>query len=525
MSTLRDRELALAAQFRDDLEVYARACLKIRTKDTGLVPFELNAAQRLLQDKLDDQKQRTGKVRALVLKGRQMGISTYVGGRYYHRTTHARGWRTFILTHHMDSTNALFEMTRRYHKSCPEMFQPSTRAANAKELIFDKLDSSYTVSTAGSQEIGRGETLQMLHGSEVAFWPKAEDHFAGLMQALSSADGTEAILESTANGIGNTFHRLCMAARAGDSDFELIFLPWYIHEEYQTPVDGSFNSSPEWEEYQQTYDLTREQLHWAWRKNRDMATVQGFDIDSPCNKFRQEYPANVDEAFQVSGEGSFISPDKVAKARKAKGVDAYGPLILGIDPARGGTDDTGLIDRQGRVMGAHVCERWKISDLMVLSGKIVRLVNDDLRPKGLRKVVVDMTGLGAGLYDRLSEQLGDMVVGVNFAERAYEPDRFANRRVEMWDGLRKWFDEPGGVRLPDDDLLQGDLCAPIWGGASETHFDSSGRLRLESKDNIRKRIGGSPDMGDAAALTFAADFSYLDRPARSRRPRNTVTMS
>jgi hypothetical protein len=500
MSTLEDRELQLRAKLRDDFYAYARACLKIRTKAGRVSAFKLNRTQRHLHDRLEKQRREKGRVRALVLKGRQVGISTYIGGRFYWRISHTFGYRAFILTHLDTASDNLFGMAKMFHGNCPELVRPSTGKANAKELSFEKLNSGYKVATAGSSEVGRSETIQLFHGSEYAFWPNADTHSAGIGQAIADVDGTEDIRESTANGIGNAFHRDWKAAERGESDYEAIFLPWFWHEEYVANPPDEWEAPPSWKEYAENYGLAPEQLYWAWLKNRKMAVVAGGSSDEPCPKFRQEYPANADEAFQTSGN-SFISPEKVIKARKAK-VSGYGPIILAVDPARGGGDKTGIIDRQGRRMGAHVCKRLDSSDLMATAGEVQRIAKDI----GAAKVVIDTTGLGAGLYDRLRELIGNMVEGVNFGERAHDKEHYANRRAEMWDGMRAWLEDPAGVQIPDDDSLHGDMCAPVR-GSSATRFDSSGRLIIEPKDKIKERLGNSPDLGDAGALTFAVELS------------------
>jgi len=160
-------------RLKDDFAFYAKNCLKIRTKADGLQPFELNDAQSFIHDNLQDQLAETGKIRAIILKGRQQGASTYVEGRYVWRTTHNKGVRAFILTHDGESTNALFEMTERYYDNLPPFVKPSTSAANSKELHFDKLDSGYKIGTAGNKAVGRGQTIQYFHGSEVGFWMNA----------------------------------------------------------------------------------------------------------------------------------------------------------------------------------------------------------------------------------------------------------------------------------------------------------------------------------------------------------------
>lgn len=506
MSSLSERERAVRLKLRDDFEHYSSRCLRIRTKAGEVHPFVLNRSQRYLHDRLQKQLAEKGRVRALVLKGRQVGISTYISGRFYWRISHRKGVRAFILTHLDTASDNLFGMAKRFHDHCPDLVKPKTGKANAKELSFELLDSGYKVATAGSAEVGRSETIQFFHGSEVAFWPNAQNHSAGIRQAIANVPNTEDIRESTANGIGNPFHAEWKAAERGDSEYEAIFLPWFWHEEYQTQPPADWVPPSAWQAYADAYQLTPSQVYWGWLKNRELAVIAGGSSDEPCWQFKQEYPANADEAFQTSGAHAFIAPEAVIAARKAE-VAGYGPLILGVDPARGGGDKTALLDRQGRRIGGHVCKRIDNNDLMATAGEIVRMV-PDLKAKGLRKIVIDTTGLGAGLYDRLLEQLGDLVEGVNFGSKAFDEKQYRNRRAEIWDALRQWFDDPAGVQVPDSDDFQGDVCAPMRGKGA-THFDSAGRLVLESKDHIRERLGFSPDYGDAAALTFAVDYDSL----------------
>lgn len=494
LPTLSERERSIRQRLKDQFNHYAPKCLKVKTKTGGIEGFTLNDVQLHLHERLEAQRQRTGKVRALILKGRQQGCSTYVAGRYYWRVTHRRGCRVFILTHHQDGTDHLFGMVDRFHENCPELVKPATGTANAKALSFPGLDSDYQVGTAGSKAVGRSQTIQLFHGSEVAFWPNADSHGAGVLQAVPDAPDTEVILESTANGLGNYFQTQWAKAERGDGDFEAIFVPWFWSKEYRRPVPAGFTLDADERQYAEAYGLDAEQM--AWRRNK--ISELGYDW-----LFRQEYPATAAEAFQAGGDGCFIKPEVVYKARKFTPADNIGgPLIIGVDPARGGGDKTGLISREGRVAGRKVCETLDTDDLMTVVGRCVQLINEHkpvLMP-------VDVTGLGAGVYDRLKELghvgTGKPVKAVNFGSEATMRDRFANKRAEMWDDKRQWYEDPAGVSVPDRDDLQADECSVQWGKGA-TRFDSSGRLVLESKDHIRERMSMSPDLGDALALTFA----------------------
>ena len=135
------RERLIRTRLRDDFSHYALKCLKIRTKAGDITPLALNRAQRYLHQKLEEQLATTGRIRVLTLKGRQQGCSTYVGARFYHKATHSRGQRVFILTHEQEATDNLFDMANRFHEHCPGLVKPHTGASNAKELDFDQLDS------------------------------------------------------------------------------------------------------------------------------------------------------------------------------------------------------------------------------------------------------------------------------------------------------------------------------------------------------------------------------------------------
>ena len=187
---------------------------------------------------------------------------------------------------------------------------------------------------------------------------------------------------------------------------------------------------------------------------------------------------------------TLISAAGVRAARDNQIRDSLGPRLLGVDPARFGDDRTAICFRQGR-------RTWWVrtrtgQDLMTTCGDVVRYILD----LGIDKAFLDVCGLGAGLYDRLVEMgYGELVVPVNSAERALEAERYANKRAEMWAELRDWLQ--GDVQIPDDDALQADLTGPRYG------YDSNGRLKLEKKEELKKRGLRSPDLADALALTFA----------------------
>ena len=338
-----ERENAIFSRLKNDFPHYALKCLKIRTKEGKVQPFLLNKAQLYIHTRIQEQKGQSGRVRALILKGRQQGCSTYVGGRFYHRTTHNPGTQCFILTHLGDATNNLFEMAQRFYENTPELVRPAVSTNNSKSLMFGNLDSGYKIGTAENKSVGRSSTIQLFHGSEVAFWTNADEHAKGILQAVPDAIGTEIILESTANGVGNYFHQAWGKAEAGISDFIAIFVPWFWQEEYRREAPDDLVLTETELDLKETYGLSNEQIVWRRYKIIDLS-VNGQDGEK---SFKQEYPCNANEAFQLTGEDSYIPSEQVMRARKTK-VEAYGPLLIGVDPARFGDDRTSISIRQGR---------------------------------------------------------------------------------------------------------------------------------------------------------------------------------
>lgn len=510
---LTEREIHLRKVLKNDFEAYATKCLKIRTKSGKIKPFELNKAQRYIHEQLEKQLKETGKVRANILKGRQQGCSTYVEGRFYWKTTHRKGIRAFILTHEDEATKNLFEMAQRYHDKNNPLLKPSTGAANARELYFDKLDSGYRVGTARTKGTGRSGTFQYFHGSEVAFWPHAEEHAKGIMQAIPDEDDTESIRESTANGVGNYFHQQWKAAERGEGDYINIFIPWFWQDEYRKNADGLIRDEEE-DKLVEYYGLDDGQLAWRRQKIVDLS-VNGADGRA---SFKQEYPCNAAEAFQLTGKLGLIKPDVVMKARNAT-VNGNGPLVVGVDPSRGG-DRFSTVKRQGRKaydLNSHIDEKVDKLGKAVSICKEILDTECEIAKKKPDMMFIDAGG-GADLVDRLHE-LGyeDRVKAVSFAGTPLNSKRYTNKRNEMWGELAAWLtDENLEVELPDEDSLQADLCSSLY------RRDSHDRVVLLSKDDIKKEFGFSPDEGDALALTFTEPVKPK-KPKKERVPRRHHT--
>lgn len=481
-------EKKIRQRLKDDFPHYASKCLKIRNKAGIIEHFVMNKAQKFIFAKWQAQKERTRKVRSIVLKGRQQGCSTLVSGCFYHIVTHTRGYQAFILTHALDATQNLFKMAQRYYENTPSLVKPAISTSNAKELVFGELDSGYKLGTAENKAVGRSSTIQLLHGSEVAFWANAAEHAKGIMQAVPNEPGTQIILESTANGMGNYFYQQWQMAEIGESDFEAVFVPWFWQDEYTRAIDidGEFTITQEEEELVNYYNLSLNQISWRRAKISDLS-INGLNGEKA---FKQEYPCNPVEAFQITGENTFIEPELVMPARKGNS-EQYGPLYVGVDPARYGNDRTSIIKRKGRC--AYDLKSYEKRDVMEVTGLVHKIILED-KPD---KVFIDVGGLGAGVYDRLVEMgYKGLVIAVNFGGKPLLADRYLNKRAEMWGEMKNWLmDFP--CQIPDSDSLHADLCNIKY------TFDSNTRLKMESKEDMKKRGIRSSDEADALALTFA----------------------
>jgi hypothetical protein len=396
-----------ATRLRTDLPYFAQHALQLRPKAGPLEPFLLNAAQKKLHDVIEAQKAKTGRVRIIVLKARQLGCSTYIAARLFHRTIMNPGLRTIIVGHERRASSNLFQIVRRFYDNLPDDLKPSVGTSNQDELLFDKIDSGYIVSVATNDGAGRSATAQALHCSETAFWPDLETQFAALLQTVPDLPGTEIILESTACGY-NSFHQLWRKAEAGESEFLPVFLPWSLDTGYRRELPDGFTMDGEESKLADLHKLEPEQI--AWRR------AKISQLGGSGEYFSQEYPSVASEAFISSTFDSFIPASLVIKARQEK-TEPYGPLIVGVDPAGMGADRTSIAWRRGHSITKVESRRGL--DLMEVTGWVAKI----LREEKPIKCNVDVSGLGVGVYDRLIE-LGhsrSLVNAVNFGGKPVEP--------------------------------------------------------------------------------------------------------
>lgn len=293
---------------------YIEKYIKIRNKEGKIISLTLNRPQQKLYDIIKEQKQAKKPVRIIILKARQMGFSTLTESILFKETVTKFNRRSGIITHLATATTNLFNMSKLMLDNLPEDMRPSVKKSNAQELIFDNdtgtgLKSKIKCMTAGTSGVGRSDTFDNLHLSELAFWEgDVTATLTGLFQAVPNLPDTMIIIESTANGY-EKFKELWDQAVNGESDFVPLFVAWHELPEYSMPYSG-FKLTPEEEELKELYNLTNDQLEWRrWCiRNNCQGSVE---------QFHQEYPSSPDEAFISTGKCIF---DKDAVINRLKYV-------------------------------------------------------------------------------------------------------------------------------------------------------------------------------------------------------------
>ena len=272
------------AQVLNDPALFAAHFLYILDKEKRLVRLRYNRAQR------DFMAHRTG--RDLVLKARQLGFSTCIQGELFRQVVTSTR-TTMTMAHDHESTQKLRRMADRFWEHCRfGKAQPARKYSNASLATYPEFDSTSIIATAGSTEVGRGDTYTDFHGSEVAFWPDTERIIAGAMQGGSPS----AVLESTPNGAQGWFYDRCMEALGGGGVWRLHFYPWWWDDAYRLPLEPgeTLDYADDEQVLAERHTLAPEQIKWRRQKQ---AELKGL--------FVQEYPEDPYTCFLTSGTSYF----------------------------------------------------------------------------------------------------------------------------------------------------------------------------------------------------------------------------
>lgn len=365
--------------------------LWIQTLDGDLVPLMANTAQLSVHKALQMQASADIPVRAIILKARREGVSTYVQGRFFCDINTRPNRHATIVSADLDASDKVFNMSKLFQEKIP--FPKKTSHSSRKEIKYASPHrSSFLVQTAGKGVLGRGGMCHYLHATEFAFWDRAKEQFGGAAQEVPDRKNTAIIIESTANGVGDAFYDIFWQAfedwkNTRDlNNYLPIFLPWFDFPEYQRPVPEEFKLDDEEHYLHNQFEVTNNQLQWRrWAiKNK---------CQSDLSLFRQEYPATAQEAFQYAGTPVFGSG--IINTQR-KGLESYRTVIftedgpedverttncwfmiepatheysMGIDPMEGKAVDPGDKKSDIDYHGAAIYDRYRNQFVCIYHGR------------------------------------------------------------------------------------------------------------------------------------------------------------
>ena len=249
-------------------DVWVEQHLKIRTKLGEVKLMRLNPAQLRYSHECAEKKAK----RNIVLKARQVGITSYMAARYFVQTIMRPGTLTMLVAHDREAAEEIFRIVHRFWDNLPETLQKGplkTSHSSARELVFPRLDSEFTVASA-DENAGRGRTIQNLHCTEVSRWGRdGEEALASLRAAV--VPGGEIVLESTANGAWGSFYQEWQ--RAEETGYTRHFFPWWFEASYKSETGPLFEMTEEEAALAKAHGLTVGQI--AWRRQQ-WAALRGL---------------------------------------------------------------------------------------------------------------------------------------------------------------------------------------------------------------------------------------------------------
>jgi hypothetical protein len=354
---------------REDTErdCFIEEFLKIRTKTANRACFRLNRAQEEYSWECWKRKAKKN----VVLKARQVGITTYIAARFFTQTISQPGTLSMQVTQDRQSAEDVFRIVRRFWENLPDEARGGylrTSYRNARQLVFPHLDSEYCLASA-AENAGRGRTIQNLHCSELSHWGREGDEALASLRA-AVVPGGEIVLESTANGAGGLFYEEWQ--RAEETGYTRHFFPWWFDAEYAMEPGANFAPLTDEEtELVELHKLKLEQI--AWRR-KQWASLRGLAA--------QEYAEDPVSCFRASGEcvfdvraveqalGGSVEP---LETRDNQRLTIWLPAqpgreyVIGVDPAGGGVEGdyscAEVIDRPLGTQCAELHGHWPPREL------------------------------------------------------------------------------------------------------------------------------------------------------------------
>jgi hypothetical protein len=434
--------------------VLAARLLKVRTRDGRMTGLWANNVQREFE-------RRRG-TNNIILKARQMGLTTWAAARFFLRTITRPGSLTLQVAHSQESAEEIFRIVHRFLDCLPGQLRTGplrTSRDNTRQIVFAGIDSQYRVVTAGDRNAGRGLTVQNLHCSELARWPgDPAEILAGLRAAL--APGAEMILESTPDGVGGCFHEEWQ--KAAETGMVRHFFPWWMEPRYRAPATPGDGLTEEERELVRRQGLDLQQI--AFRR-QVRANFRGLA--------RQEYAEDEASCFRASGDSVFDLTAIEARLkemplpveqRRNEELDIWLPPVAGkqymvaVDPAGGGSE--------GDYSAAQVLDMQSALQCAEFAGhvgglELARLVTNLAAEYNHAWLVVERNNHGAGVlalaetvcrYARIyhqAGQLGWLTSSVSRPAMIARLDAALVEKPECFMSRRLLAECRGFVRLPD----------------------------------------------------------------------------
>ena len=420
----------------------AERLLLVRTREGWTAPLKANAAQRAFE-------RRRGE-RNIVLKARQMGLTTWAAARFFLKTITQPGTLTLEVAHTQGAAEEIFRIVHRFVDWLPEELRAGplrTSRANVRQIVFPEMDSQYRVVTAGDRNAGRGLTVQNLHCSELARWPGDPAETLGGLRA-SLAPGAELILESTPDGVGGCFHEEWR--KAGETGMVRHFFPWWMERRYRARAVDEATLTEEERDLMARKRLDREQIGYRRQIRADFRGLA-----------RQEYAEDEESCFLASGDSVFelaaiearlATAPEPAERRWNGELEIWLPPVRGkeylvaVDPAGGGSE--------GDYSAAQVLEMETGLQCAEFAGhmgglELARLVTELAAEYNHAWLVVERNNHGSGVlalaetvcgYRRICRQAGQpgwlttstsrpAVLGQLGAGLVEQPERFQSRKL------------------------------------------------------------------------------------------------
>ncbi|MGA9585151.1 MAG: terminase [Terracidiphilus sp.] len=420
----------------------AEQLLRVRTRSGLTRPLRINAVQQAFEKHHGQ--------RNIVLKARQMGLTTWVAARFFLKTITRPGTLTLQVAHTQQSAEEIFRIVHRFLDYLPDQLRNKclrTSRANVRQIVFPVFDSQYCVVSAGERNAGRGMTVQNLHCSELARWPgDPAETLAGLRAALA-VDGEE-ILESTPDGIGGCFYEEWQTAP--ETGMVRHFFPWWMEHRYRAKAVAADSLTPEERAIIERHHLSLAQIGY---RRKMQANFRGLA--------RQEFAEDPESCFLASGDSVFevaaieqrlVSAPAALETRHNGELEIWLPpvhdkqYLVAVDPAGGGSE--------GDYSVAEVVEMETGLQCAEFAGhvgglELARLVAGIATEYNHACIVVERNNHGSGVlsliesvchYPGIYRQSGQMgwlttslsrpaVIGRLNAGLIEKPDQFMSRRL------------------------------------------------------------------------------------------------